>query len=359
MTERNTRGMRSQTIRPWLIRALRAPAVLYDWNLGWVLGRRFLRLTHRGRRSGRCYRMMLEVIGTDRARREVFVMVGLGRRAQWYRNVMAGGAVELAIGSERFRPDFRELAPAQAATVLGDYERRNRLAAPIVRAVLSRLVGWRYDGSPSARERLVGERPILAFRPAPRIQASPAPGDEMRDPGRVSEGSSTDDLVTSRLRLVPATSALISAELDDVERLGELLGAAISPDWPPEHHDADTLRFWLEALSQPGAAGWWLYYMLMMDTTTPALVGTVSYKGPPTEGTVEIGYSVVPSWQRRGLATEASRALIESARKLGVTTVIAHTLPHLEPSIGVLRKLGFAQAESSEAGVLAFALRLD
>jgi hypothetical protein len=81
--------------------------------------------------------------------------------------VLAGGAVELAIGSERFRPAYRELAPAEASAVLGGYERRNRLLAPIVRAVLSRLVGWRYDGSPPARERLVGELPILAFRPAP------------------------------------------------------------------------------------------------------------------------------------------------------------------------------------------------
>jgi deazaflavin-dependent oxidoreductase (nitroreductase family) len=163
---RDTPGMSAQAIRPWLIRALRAPTVLYDWNLGWLLGRRFLRLTHRGRRSGRCYRMMLEVIGNDRERHEVFVMVGLGRRAQWYRNVIAGGAVELAIGREHFRPDYREVAPAEAAAVLADYERRNRLLAPIVRAVLSRLVGWRYDGSAPARERLVSERPVLAFRPA-------------------------------------------------------------------------------------------------------------------------------------------------------------------------------------------------
>lgn len=108
---------------------------------------------------------MLEVIGIDRARHEVFVMVGLGRHAQWYRNVIAGGAVELAIASERFRPDYRELPPAEAAAVLADYERRHRLLAPIVRAVLSRLVGWQYDGSGPARERLVTERPVLAFRP--------------------------------------------------------------------------------------------------------------------------------------------------------------------------------------------------
>jgi deazaflavin-dependent oxidoreductase (nitroreductase family) len=158
--------MNSQAIRPWLIGALRAPAVLYDWNLGWLLGPRFLRLTHRGRQTGRCHRTMLEVIGNDPARQEVFVMVGLGRRARWYRNVIAGGAVELAIATERFQPDYRELAPAEAAAVLDGYERRNRLLGPIVRAVLSRLVGWRYDGSPPARERLVSERPILAFRPA-------------------------------------------------------------------------------------------------------------------------------------------------------------------------------------------------
>jgi hypothetical protein len=109
---------------------------------------------------------MLEVIGTDRERGELFVMVGLGRRAQWYRNVISGGAVELAIGRDRFEPDYRELAPAEAAAVLAAYERRNRVVAPLVRVVLSRLVGWRYDGSPPAREHLVMERPILAFRPA-------------------------------------------------------------------------------------------------------------------------------------------------------------------------------------------------
>jgi len=109
---------------------------------------------------------MLEVIGADCAGHELFVMVGLGRRAQWYRNLMAGGAVEIAIGSERFRPVYRELALTEAAAVLGEYERRNRLLTPIVRALLSRLIGWRYDGTPTARQRLVSERPILAFRPA-------------------------------------------------------------------------------------------------------------------------------------------------------------------------------------------------
>jgi deazaflavin-dependent oxidoreductase (nitroreductase family) len=149
------------------IRVLRIPAVLYDLNLGWLLGRRFLRLTHVGRRSGRHFQTMVEVIGEDVVARELFVMVGLGRRAQWYRNVTAGGAAEIAIGRQRFAPCYRELDVPQASEVLADYERRNRLLVPVVRAMLSRLVGWSYDGSREARERLAGERPILAFRPKP------------------------------------------------------------------------------------------------------------------------------------------------------------------------------------------------
>ena len=110
---------------------------------------------------------MLEVIGEDRNARELFVMVGLGHSAQWYRNVVAGGAIEVAISRERFSPTYRELESAEAATVLGSYEQRNRLVTPVVRVVLSGLVGWRYDGSVPARQRLVSERPILALRPAP------------------------------------------------------------------------------------------------------------------------------------------------------------------------------------------------
>lgn len=164
-------------------------------------------------------------------------------------------------------------------------------------------------------------------------------------------------LTTSRLILVPATPVLIAAELESAGRLAELLDAIVPPDWPPEHHDAETLRFWSEQLSRSGGEGWWLHYMVVRNVNPRTLVGTVSFKGPPVDGTVEIGYSVVPSCQRRGLATEASRALIEAAWGRGAEVVVAHTLPDLKPSISVLEKLGFAASESSEPDILTFALR--
>ena len=148
-----------------LRRLVRLPIVLYDHDLGWLLGRRFLMLTHVGRRSRRRYRTVLEVIGANPDSAEVMVMVGLGRSADWYRNLLAQPTTDVAIGRERFRAVYRELGDQEGADVLAAYERRNRAAAVVIRRVLSRLVGWRYDGTPDQRLRLVRERPVIAFRP--------------------------------------------------------------------------------------------------------------------------------------------------------------------------------------------------
>ena len=96
---------------------------------------------------------------------------------------------------------------------------------------------------------------------------------------------------------------------------------------------------------------------MLAEAARPLAVGTAGYKGPPSGGVVEIGYSIVPSWRRRGRATETCRALVEAAWQRGAEIIVAHTLPHLEASIGVLRKLGFAESEPPEPDVLAFALR--
>jgi hypothetical protein len=52
--------------------------------------------------------------------------------------------------------------------VFAAYERRNRLVSPVVRLVLSRLLGWRYDGTDSARRKAAEQLPSVAFRPSSR-----------------------------------------------------------------------------------------------------------------------------------------------------------------------------------------------
>lgn len=147
------------------VRAIfRAPVRLYDHGLGWLLGRRFLCLTHVGRTSGRHYRTVLEVVGLTHD--EVTVIAGLGPSSDWFRNLQAGGSAHVQLGRAEFDAEHRVLGPAEAVAVIADYERRNRLVRPVVHRVLTALVGWRYDGSGAARDRLVRQLPVVALRPS-------------------------------------------------------------------------------------------------------------------------------------------------------------------------------------------------
>lgn len=167
-------------------------------------------------------------------------------------------------------------------------------------------------------------------------------------------------LKTARLELVGCTPDLLRAEGEDRGRFAELLNARIPESWPPELYDDDARLWTLNALeSAPQHAGWWMYYLVAGDGPDREVIGVVGYKGPPqADGTVEVGYGVLPEHRRRGLATEATQALIDRAFGFpGVTRVVAETYPHLAPSIGVMEKCGLAYAgEGSEEGVVRYEL---
>lgn len=163
-------------------------------------------------------------------------------------------------------------------------------------------------------------------------------------------------IITPRLRLVPATIEILDAELRDPAEAAALLGAQSPPSWPPLYNTPQSFAWSRDALRRyPTWAGWLMHYVLLGDL----VVGTCGYKGPPDqEGTVEIGYSVMASHHRRGIASEAAQGLVDSAFERGAKRVIAHTLapPDGDASIGVLRKLGFTDAPSVEEGAIGHAL---
>jgi RimJ/RimL family protein N-acetyltransferase len=81
---------------------------------------------------------------------------------------------------------------------------------------------------------------------------------------------------------------------------------------------------------------------LFVADDPPRLVGWGGFKGPPRNGTVELGYEIAESCRRRGHATAAVREMVaEAFAAENVTTVIAHTLPHRNPSNQLLERLGF------------------
>ena len=58
---------------------------------------------------------------------------------------------------------------------------------------------------------------------------------------------------------------------------------------------------------------------------------------------VEIGYGVLPEHRRQGYATEAAEALIALARTQGIDHFVASVSPDNEPSLAIIRKLGFVR----------------
>jgi len=150
---------------------------------------------------------------------------------------------------------------------------------------------------------------------------------------------------TDRLRLIPATLELARAEIADRKELARLLGASVPANWPPETL-ADALPLfltWMEAA--PDRAGWFGWYALAAseDPASPVLVGSVGFKGPPQDGTAEIGYSVLSQFQGRGYATEMVCGLVRWALgQPGVARIVAETEWANPASVRVLIKAGFA-----------------
>ena len=143
----------------------RAPVCLYRWKCGWLFGHRFLLLIHVGRRTGLRRHTVLEVMQYRKEGPEAVVMSAFGRNADWLRNIEATQGPEVVIGSQCFVATHRVLGEEEAVAVVTGYEQRNWLVAPIIRLVLSRLLGWRYNGSTNDRRRLVTQLPLIAFSP--------------------------------------------------------------------------------------------------------------------------------------------------------------------------------------------------
>jgi len=176
--------------------------------------------------------------------------------------------------------------------------------------------------------------------------------------------NSPTQLHTERLTMIAATLEHVRIELEAPQQLGALLDAQVSPAWPTGEYDRDAMEFFRVRLEAGGkeVEGWYGWYAIRRgDAQVPqSLVGAGGYFGPPdSEGVVEIGYSVLPEWQRMGYATEIVHALLERAfHHEQITKVIAHTSESNPGSIGVLLRSGFVAAgQQQEVDSLRFERR--
>jgi RimJ/RimL family protein N-acetyltransferase len=129
-----------------------------------------------------------------------------------------------------------------------------------------------------------------------------------------------------------------AAVAGDESLSGALGGVAIAEGWAVFDEAVRALRDQLA--DDPDSTRWGTRLFLLDDP--PTLVGWGGFKGPPADGVVEVGYSIAPAFRGRGLATDATCALLaEAFDDREVAAVIAHTLPEHNASTRVLEKTGF------------------
>jgi RimJ/RimL family protein N-acetyltransferase len=118
------------------------------------------------------------------------------------------------------------------------------------------------------------------------------------------------------------------------------------PTWHREYPLPDSIdaiamlfaahRAMLGAVSE--SPKWWIHQIVVDGV----VVGDIGFHGPPSpELAVEIGYSVVPAWRGRGVASRACALILQQAWQDGADTVVAETDADNVVSQMVLLRNGF------------------
>jgi deazaflavin-dependent oxidoreductase (nitroreductase family) len=127
---------------------VRAPIWLYRGGIGFLCGHRLLMLEHIGRDTGRHRFVVLEVVDQP-APDEYVIVSGFGRRAHWYRNILADPKVLVSCG---FRRNVAATAIAmtdqESTDALQRYAEHHPTAWENLRATIEAAVGRPVDGLP-------------------------------------------------------------------------------------------------------------------------------------------------------------------------------------------------------------------
>lgn len=125
-------------------------------------------------------------------------------------------------------------------------------------------------------------------------------------------------------------------------------GAPLPGDrWHPEYPLADELDV-LRPLADETDSDPVFGLMMILDGAGLA-VGGIGFFGPPdADGSVEIGYGLVPTARGQGLATAAVEEVASIAAAHGVKRLRAATDPANLPSSRVLERAGFRELPPSD-----------
>ena len=157
-------------------------------------------------------------------------------------------------------------------------------------------------------------------------------------------------LLTERLELVPITLPFVEAVMAaDRARAEALCEASIPAAWPGPDLIARAFYPSLEAVRADPACRLWGDTLLITRTVPRRIVGSVIFHGRPANGVAEVGYGVDEAEQRKGFASEGTRACVDWAlTQPDVTAVHAVTFPWHVASLRVIERVGMQPCGTRE-----------
>ena len=142
--------------------AFRAPIWLYRLGLGGLLGKRFLRLIHTGRKSGLARQTVLEVIQREENTNTYFVASGYGEKSDWCRNITKNPCVTIQVGSKSWVATASRLTREESEALMVAYGQRVPFALV---SNLAQLMGYRIRDKEEDYRALGRILPIFALIP--------------------------------------------------------------------------------------------------------------------------------------------------------------------------------------------------
>lgn len=162
-------------------------------------------------------------------------------------------------------------------------------------------------------------------------------------------------IMTERLTLLPCSLEILNLMDSNLSELETLLNVKIPGAWPTKDLKEIILLFIENTEEDSTFLGWHVW--IVIDNRLKQVIGDIGFLGKPdNDGSVEIGYSIIPKLWRQGYATEAVKGLIGWVfNQPEVRRVIACCSEENKASIRVVEKAGFRQvAQNGE--LLEFAL---
>jgi deazaflavin-dependent oxidoreductase (nitroreductase family) len=144
---------------------LRLPIWLYRARLGWLLGNRFLLLTHIGRKSGLPRHTVIEVVQHDKETDTYYVVSGWGEKSDWYRNIRKSPSVTIQVGGRQFQARAEFIGPEKAIRIIEAYTREHPTAS---RELAGLFLGKRKQPGEDVPRQIAEKMPMVAFHPLAR-----------------------------------------------------------------------------------------------------------------------------------------------------------------------------------------------